>query len=299
MALPPRLVRRSAELLPAGLAQLIRRYRLVMNPKPWPWDLAAVELYKAERRGQGVLEYPSYLYGLLAAARTCTAIGAKAFTAVEFGVAGGNGLRAMEEHADQVSRLCDVDISIVGLDSGTGLLEPTDPRDCGFALRPGEFRMDEAQLRSMLRRAELVIGPVEQTAVPFMDRIADGELPPLGFVAHDLDVFTGTLAALKAMPEDPQRLLPRVPIYFDDLTGYPYTSETGEAAAISAFNASYDDRRIGKVENLEHSLGGTAHWQNWPRHVFVLHLFDHPRYGAPETTTMPDLSLDPPKNGVR
>lgn len=278
--------------LPAGAVQLAFRLREVVNPQPWPSDDAAVELYRAERsHRRGVLPYPAYLYGLLSAARTARAVSAPAFTAVELGVAGGNGLRALEDHADRVGAQYGVTIAVAGLDSGAGLLEPADPRDCGFALSRGDFAMDQSRLTPSLRHAELVLGPVEDTVGPFMQRIASGELPPLGFVSHDLDMFTGTLATLDAIPKDAQRLLPRVPMYFDDLSGYPYTDETGERAAITAFNETNSTRRIGRVENLEHTLGGSARWQNWPRQFFVLHAFDHVAYNEHESISIPDLGL--------
>lgn len=279
-------------MLPAGPVQLAVRLREVINPKPWPSDEAAVQLYRAERKHRrGLLPYPAYLYGLLSAARTARATSARAFTAVEFGVAGGNGLRALEDYADRVGGQYDITITVVGLDSGAGLLEPTDARDCGFALGRGDFAMDRPKLEPLLRHAELILGPVEDTVGPFMDRVASGDLPPLGFVAHDLDVFTGTLAALDAIPADPHCLLPRIAMYFDDLSGYPYTDQTGERAAITAFNDKNANRRIGQIENLEQTLGGTARWQNWPRHFCTMNIFDHPAYNAPEKIDIPDLSL--------
>lgn len=283
---------RFISILPAGPVQLAFRLREVVSPKPWPTDEAAVQLYRAERRQRrGMLPYPAYLYGLHSAARTARAVKAEAFTAIEFGVAGGNGLRALEDYADQVGRHHDIKITVVGFDSGAGLLEPADRRDCGFALGRGDFAMNQARLTPHLRHAELVLGPVEDTVGPFMKRIGTGELPPLGFVSHDLDVFTGTLASLDAIPADPQRLLPRVAMYFDDLSGYPYTDQTGERAAITAFNEKNVNRRVGQIENLEQTLGGAARWQNWPRHFFALHIFDHAAYNDSEKIKIPDLSL--------
>ncbi|MEU0509061.1 hypothetical protein [Amycolatopsis sp. NPDC006125] len=288
-----RVSRKAAAALPAGLVQLAVRVREVVAPQPWPWDEAAVRLHRMEKRGRGPLPYPHYLYGLLSAARAARALGAEAFTALEFGVAGGNGLRALEDHANLIHDWYGTRVHVVGLDSGAGLLPASDPRDCGFALHSGAFAMDETALRARLRHAELVLGDVTHTTAPLMQRIDSGDLPPLGFVAHDLDVYTGTHAALDAMTLlAPDRTLPRVPMYFDDLTGYPYTTETGERAAITAFNAKHDTRRIGQVENLEKTLGGSSRFATWPRHIFVLHTFNHPRYNTPEPITgLPDLSL--------
>lgn len=293
MARPRQLshfVRSVASALPARQVQLALRLQTLLNPQPASWDEAATALYRAERRGKGRLAYPSYLYGLLSAARTAVAIGSDSFSAMEFGVAGGNGLRALEQHAETIEALFPLRVSVFGFDSGAGLLNASDPRDCAFALRPGEFAMDERKLRRRLSRAELILGPVEQTVGPFMENAAKGHIPPIGFISHDLDVFTGTLATLNALPLDPQRLLPRVPMYFDDLTGYPYTTEVAEWAAIKAFNDG-GSRKIGHIANLDQALGGAARFATWPRHFFMLHVFDHPGYNAPEVSRHHDLGL--------
>lgn len=285
-----RVLRTVASGLPARQVQLAMRLRMLLNPQPVPWDEAAVALYHAERRGKGRLPYPNYLYGMLSAARTAVAVGSDSFSAIEFGVAGGNGLRALERHAKTIEAHFPLRVAVFGFDSGAGLLQASDPRDCAFALRSGEFAMDEQKLRARLSRAELVLGPVEQTVEPFMARVAAGEIPPIGFVSHDLDVFTGTLATLRALPTDPQCLLPRVPMYFDDLTGYPYSTEVAEWAAISTFNEG-GNRKIGQIANLDQALGGTARFATWPRHFFLLHVFDHPRYNAPEVARYGRLEL--------
>lgn len=286
-------VRRAAvAAAPSRMVHLAARVREVVAPQPWPFDDAAVGLYRCEQRGRGALPHPAYLYGLLAAARTARAVGADAITALEFGVAGGNGIRALREHANVVRAWYGLEVTIVGLDSGAGLLPSTDPRDSPFALPAGEFAMDHDALAPHLEGAELVLGDVGRTVGPLMDRVASGELPPIGFVAHDLDVFSGTHAALQAIGSLPTgAVLPRVPMYFDDISGYPYTTETGERAAITAFNTRSGRRRIGWVENLEQTLGGCARWANWPRHMFVLHTFDHPDYAAPEQVDQVDLGL--------
>lgn len=285
-----RMLRSVTTMLPARHVQLALRLRMLLNPQPTPWDEAAVALYRAERQGRGHLAYPSYLYGMLAAARTAVAIGSKSFSAIEFGVAGGNGLRALEKHAETIEAAFPLQVSVFGFDTGAGLLDASDPRDCAFALRAGEFRMDEHKLRRKIRRAELILGPVEETVGPFMEQAAARGIPPIGFISQDLDVYTGTLATLRALPEDPQRLLPRVPMYFDDLTGYPYTTEVAEWAAIKAFNER-GGRKIGQIANLDQALGGTARFATWPRHFFMLHVFDHPAYNASEVAQMNDLGL--------
>jgi hypothetical protein len=283
---------RVVDRAPSRLVHLAGRVREVVAPQPWALDEAAVGLYRCEQRGRGALPHPAYLYGLLSAARTARAIGQPAITALEFGVAGGNGLCSLKRHAEVVREWYGLDVRIVGLDSGAGLLPATDPRDCPFALHEGEFAMDHAALDPHLDEQELIFGDVEHTVGPLAARIADGDLPPLGFVAHDLDVYVGTQATLAALGDlPPAAVLPRVPMYFDDLSGYPYTTETGERAAITEFNRSAEQRRVGRIENLEQTLGGHARWANWPRHMHLMHVFDHPDYNAPERVDHVDLGL--------
>lgn len=253
-----------------------------VRSSPVPWDEAAIQLdrLRSEARGIG---YAHYLYGLLSAARTARAIGARRFTAIEFGVAGGNGLLAMEQHAAIVERLWDLSIQVVGFDTAAGLPTRTDPRDCSFAFRGGEFVMNEGKLRARLRRADLRLGDVADTVRAFIGH----DFAPIGFVANDLDLYTSTRDSLALFDVEPGRLLPRITMYFDDLFGYPYTTASGEWAAIEEFNATHKDRRLGQVSGLKYCLGRRYRLASWAESFFVLHVFDHPAYSAKEVTVMP------------
>jgi hypothetical protein len=251
-----------------------------------PWDEAAVQLEQLRSEVHSI-GYPQYLYGLLCAARTARAIGANGFTAIEFGVAGGNGLIALEKHAIIVERLWTLSVAVVGFDTSTGLPQPRDPRDCPFAFRGSEFTMDEGKLRARLGRAQLRLGDVTDTVPSFMK----DSFPPIGFVSHDLDLYTSTRDSFALLKSEPQHLLPRVTMYFDDLLGYPYTTVTGEWAAINEFNASQTARQIGQIFGLRQCLGHMYRFANWCELIFMLHVFDHPAYNAPEMTRMRSESL--------
>jgi hypothetical protein len=80
-------------------------------------------------------------------------------------------------------------------------------------------------------------------------------------------------------------------MFFDDLCGYPYTTVTGEWAAIHEFNATSANRRLGQIYGLEHHLGPYHRFAIWPTRMFVLHAFDHPAYGNREAVEIQDLSL--------
>jgi hypothetical protein len=75
-------------------------------------------------------------------------------------------------------------------------------------------------------------------------------------------------------------------MYFDDLLGYPYTTVTGEWAAIEEFNSTHKFRRLGHVYGLWHCLGRSYRFAPWNELFFVLHVFDHSGYNLREEATM-------------
>lgn len=253
---------------------------------PVQWDEAAVQLDRLRFEARSI-GYAKYLYGLLCASRTARAVGARQFTAIEFGVAGGNGLVAMEQHAAIVERETGLSIQVVGFDTSSGLPSRPDPRDCSFAFRGGEFEMNEAKLRGRLRRADLRLGDVAETVRSFIG----SDFAPIGFVANDLDLYTSTRDSLAIFDVEPRRLLPRVTMYFDDLFGYPYTTASGEWAAIEEFNSTHKDRRLGQINGLKFCLGRAYRFDSWTESFYILHVFDHPAYDSKETTAMPVESL--------
>src|SRR6185312_2919376 len=62
----------------------------------------------------GSIDRPQYGYGLLSAANLARRLGHSEMTAIEFGVAGGNGLVNLEMHAEHVRRETGVKIVIFG-----------------------------------------------------------------------------------------------------------------------------------------------------------------------------------------
>jgi hypothetical protein len=258
-----------------------------VDPEAMHWDEAAVQLTRLRAHVRRV-GYPQYLYGLLSAGRTASAIGAPRYTAIEFGVAGGNGLVAIEKHAEVVKQLWKVDVDVVGFDMGSGLPARTDPRDCPFAFQGGEFSMDEPKLRSRLRHAEIRLGDVAETVQDFTKE----GFSPLGFISNDFDLYTSTRDSFVLFDIPKEQLLPRITMYCDDVVGYPYTTATGEWAAIEEFNARSDTRKIGQIYGLRHCLGSRYRFVKWPDMVFILSVFDHDSYNSPETTRMPDQGLN-------
>ena len=100
---------------------------------------------------------PNYAWGVLQAAHLAKALGMKQVSVIEFGVAGGNGLVALDQIAEKVEAILDVNIHVYGFDTGVGLPKPTDYRDLPSLWVEGAFPMDVGRLKKRLTRAELVL----------------------------------------------------------------------------------------------------------------------------------------------
>ena len=229
-------------------------------------------------REQGLDTRPQYLWGTLLAVRIAAALELPRVSVLELGVAGGNGLVALERAAEVAERLSGVGVDVVGFDTGRGMPPPTDPRDIPWLIEAGWFAMDEAALRRRLTRATLMLGPVGERLIEF----AASAPPPVGFLAVDLDYYSSTVEALRLLDGSPAGLLPRIPAYFDDLFGYGWTDFTGERAAIDEFNQAHTHRKIAQIHGLRYELPVADQALPWPEQMYLIHLFDHPRYGEPE-----------------
>jgi hypothetical protein len=223
----------------------------------------------------GIHPRPHYAYGLYWSAFLASALGLAGMTAIEFGVAGGNGLIALEALALEIGRAMGIAIEVIGFDSGQGMPPPADYRDLPHIWAAGFYGMDEKKLRARLKTAQLVLGDVEVT-VP--EWIAKGLRYPIGFVAFDLDYYSSTVHALKVFQGEHATHLPRVHCYFDDLAGNdlscmnPYV---GEALAIREFNASHPDRKVCEIAQLRNAR---VRWESWVERMYAFHDFAHPDY---------------------
>jgi hypothetical protein len=222
----------------------------------------------------GIFPYPHYAYGLFWAATLASLLGIERISAVEFGVAGGRGLIALERAAAEISGATGVGIDVFGFDSGKGMPAPVDYRDLPHIWGAGFYHMDVDKLRSQLSSAELVLGDVRTTTT---DWIA-GQHAPVGFIAFDLDYYSATVAALQILSGPPSTHLPRVYSYFDDVTANdlgcmnPYV---GELLAINEFNERSIDRKVCRIELLRLHR---HRWEKWQERMFAFHNFSHPKY---------------------
>ncbi|OOG59925.1 hypothetical protein [Rhodanobacter sp. C03] len=222
----------------------------------------------------GIFPYPHYAYGLFWAATLASRLGIERISAIEFGVAGGRGLIALERAATEISEATGVGIDVFGFDSGEGMPAPVDYRDLPHIWGAGFYRMDADKLRKQLSNAKLVLGDVRTTTAGW---IAE-QHAPVGFVAFDLDYYSATVAALQILSGPPSTHLPRVYSYFDDVTANdlgcmnPYV---GELLAINEFNQRFADRKVCRIELLRVHR---HRWERWQERMFAFHNFTHPQY---------------------
>jgi hypothetical protein len=110
--------------------------------------------------------------------------------------------------------------------------------------------MDESALRARLcKDTTLVLGDVGRT-VP--ELVNSGTLPPIGFAALDLDLYSSTAQALRILSLPGARILRRVPLYFDDVHFAFNHRFAGELLAIEEFNAQNAKIKIDRWHGVRH-----------------------------------------------
>lgn len=258
------------------LRQLIRRAVRTLNVGSYPY-----------RCSIGAVARPNYAYVVFQAARLAARLRQPRVSILEFGVAGGNGLIALEQHAEEVEKILPVKIDLYGFDNGTGLETPTDHRDLPYHWRAGFFRMDFEALQRRLKRAKLVMGDVAQTAVTFIEEY---DPAPIGGVSQDLDFYSSTVASLRLFDGDVAHFLPRVFCYFDDTIGGDielYNDFTGQRLAINEFNAQRERVKLSPI----YYLRAVANAPVWYHQMWAAHFFDHPNYNTFISTEDQQLAL--------
>jgi hypothetical protein len=223
-----------------------------------------------------IWDRPAYAYGVYSAATLAKQLGQSRIAAIEFGVARGAGLVALERICAEISVALDMSISVFGFDSGKGNPKPVDYRDLPYLWEEGFYAMDESSVRARLNNAKLILGDVVDTAEEFVRAGAD----PIGFISFDLDYYSSTVSAFRIFGGASSTRLPRVFCYFDDIL-WPeracYNDFTGEYLAIREFNEQHSRQKIAKIPHLHRMRRYPA---DWNEQLYVFHDFDHPEYCA-------------------
>jgi hypothetical protein len=213
-----------------------------------------------------------FAFGLLHTAEMAQTYGHKSVTVIEFGVANGNGLLNLCALAKRITKATGIRFDIVGFDSGSGMPPIRDYRDHPEAYQAGWYQMHSPEtLKAKLPdNASLVIGNIAETVPNFLATLKS----PIGFVAIDVDYYSSTIEALTVFTAPPDRYLPFVTMYFDDVDYPTHNPWCGELGAIRDFNDANAMRKIAPFNFLRESrLFKRARWIS---HMYALHVLDHP-----------------------
>jgi hypothetical protein len=277
--LPEKAVQALSSRGPLGARKLGGLRALLTDPVPfdnrYQWlNYAFARLIKNPR----CKERPQYAWGVLQGAALAKVLRIPRISVIEFGVAGGFGLLALESAAEMVASMTNVGIDVFGFDTGIGLPRPQDIRDQPNLWVEGQLPMDRDRLQSQLKRASLRLGLVKETVPSFLSENPS----PVAFVSFDLDLYSSTSDALALFQSDYQVLLPRVISYFDDIYGLCYNDFCGERLALREFNDQSARRQLCPIYGLRYFLPRSAFFDLWPDGMYFAHFFEHPLYGMLE-----------------
>jgi hypothetical protein len=194
---------------------------------------------------------PHYLVATFFAAGQARREGIPEISVIEFGVAGGNGLLALQAETAAVERATGVVIRVYGFDAGPGGLPSFcgDYRDHPDMWKPGDYPMDVDALRPKLApRTTLILGDIRETIERFR---AEFEPSPIGFIAIDVDLYSSTAAALRVLDLCP--ILQHVAIYCDDIDLERCHRWAGELLAIDEFNENHAHLKIDRWRGVRHN----------------------------------------------
>lgn len=213
-----------------------------------------------------------YAFPILFAADSARKYGLKAVTIIEFGVAGGAGLFNMCRIAEKTGKATGIEFRVFGFDSGKGMPPAVDYRDLPETFQEGDFPMDVEMLtRSLPAFAKLVIGDLDDTVPAFLATASADA--PIGFVAIDVDYYSSATKALRIFAAEPNRYLPIVPVYLDDIGVDGSNPWTGELLAVDEFNRDNAFRKVAPFTLLR-SRRVFKNTQ-WIDRMFAGHIHDH------------------------
>ena len=257
---------------PLGFRGRIKRETLRLLDRVRPITMS-------QRIRYGLVDRPAYAYCMYHAADLAARLGISKISILEFGVAGGNGLVALERIAAgmRAERKLPVDFEIYGFDTGQGMPPPEGAEDLPYWFRESQYHMDESGLRERLTEASLEIGNVRDTVPAFLAR---GTAAPIGAVLIDVDYWSSTIDCLRIFDceEIAARFLPRVHVYLDDILGQQlemYGPFNGMLKAVNDFNDTHDDKKI----HLNQNLLTHGHLE-YRYQIYYAHLFQHPDYAT-------------------
>lgn len=244
------------------------------SAREFSYDWLNKQLFPRVQSQPGAKLRPSYTWGVMQGLSLARALNIKRVSVLEFGVAGGRGLLALEQVAQALEPTFGVQVDVYGFDTGMGLPKPSDNRDLPNIYSEGRHPMDVPKLKNRLTRAKLMLGLVKDTIGDFIA----ANPAPVAFISVDLDYYSSTVDALRVLDASEAMLLPRVHCYFDNIMGLSCGDCNGERLAIKEFNIHHRTRQISPIYGLRYVLPMPYSGQVWTEMFFMAHLMDHSRY---------------------
>jgi hypothetical protein len=265
-------VRKTREYIRVPEEKTIAQRAFRQDDFAYPWlNSIFISILK---EGRAVTK-PGYVLGVLHGVHLARNLGLQAVSVIEFGVAGGNGLVAMESVAEKIEEIFSMRVDVYGFDTGKGLPKPQDYRDMPNLYLEAGFPMNIEKLKRRLKKSRLYLGLVKDTVADF---IRSGPAP-IAFISFDLDYYSSTIQAFKVLETDTKLLLPRVHCYFDDIMGFTISEFTGERLAIAEFNGSHETRKISPIFGLKYFVPRRYADYEWVEKMYIAHIFNHELYG--------------------
>jgi hypothetical protein len=188
----------------------------------------------------------------------------------ELGVAGGNGMLALEKYSEKIETILNIKIKIFGFDTGQGLPDPESYKDLPFFWKKNFFKFDSKKVA--FKKSKIILGNVKDTIEQFI------ALSPKNIIAifFDLDFYSSTRDFLLQIEKIRPFLSPRVYCYFDDVfdSNYKLCENNGELLAIKEFNIKNQSLKIcnslDNIQDFKFPLGKNMLW--------IMHSFNHLDY---------------------
>lgn len=222
------------------------------------------------------VDRPHYSWCMMRAAELGRALGHDRISAIEFGVAGGNGLAYMCDYAQEVKKVTGVEVVCYGFDTGAGMPPPEGSADLPYWFAAQQYKMDVDALKARIPTGHLVLGNIKDRIDGFLDEYAP---PPIGVMFNDTDYWSSTRESFRLFDQAakrPEHFLPRQFMYFDDIIGSEiemYGPYNGQLMAIEEYNTTQDAVRLHRNQNLISRSEYSWRWQ-----IYYAHLFQHPDY---------------------
>ena len=215
---------------------------------------------------------PHYETILLESCIEAKKLGYEEVSVLELGVAGGNGIIALEKYKKKIEKYLKLKINIYGFDSGEGLPRPNNIHDLPFAWKKGDYKIDKKKLESKIRKSKIFYGDIKNTVDDFL------QINPKNIISifFDMDFYTSTKDFLNQTFKLEKCFCPRVYCYFDEVfsANHWLNEYLGERLAIKEFNEENEKFKIGlaldNVTDFKFPLGKGA--------LYILNNFNHKDY---------------------